>query len=54
MVQGLSDPLFASKLEKMEQRHENISKLSLGKQSYTNDYVSAQKNKTSLYDYQKI
>lgn len=41
LVQGLSDPLFASKLDKMEQRHENISKLSLGKQGYTNDYVSA-------------
>ena len=51
IVKGLSDPLFASKLDQMEQRHQNISKLSLSKQGYTNDYVSGQKVKTSLYDY---
>ena len=40
----LSDPFFASKLEKM-------GKASFGKMMYSNDRV---KDKESLYDYQKI
>jgi hypothetical protein len=41
---GLSDPFFASKLDKM-------SKVSFSKMMFSNDKV---KDKESLYDYMKI
>lgn len=50
IVQGLSDTGFASRLEEMDK----VSRMTMSKMNYRNDYVSAQKNKSSIYDYQKI
>jgi len=49
IISGLSDPLFASKLDRME-RLANASKMSLGLMMYTNKT----QQQTSIYDYQKI
>ena len=53
MLQELSDPQFASRLDKME-KVSNMSKFSLGNLMYTNHNVVNQKHRLSLYDYQKI
>ena len=51
MVQGLSDPLFASKLDKMDTTVYGKGKNTFSNMAYHNDYVAKQKNKTSVYDY---
>ena len=54
MVQDLSEPqIITSRLDKME-RKSMQNKLSLNDLMYTNINIVNHKQKTSLYDYQKI
>ena len=51
LLNGLSDPLFASKLEKMDKLTSNVS---LSKMMFSNQSLERPSKKVSLYDYQKI
>ena len=53
IMKGLSDPMFASKLDRMEKlAGQNASNISLGKMMYENKNQGT--INSSLYDYQKI